>query len=384
MHVLIAGTRGIPASHGGFETFAQDLALYLVERKHAVTVYCQTARGERRGEDVWMGIRRILIPAPSGSWGTMWFDWRSVHHALREHGIVLTLGSNTGALSLLYRVVQKPNAMNMDGIEWKRDKYRLYERTWLRMNEWAGAKLSQHLIADHPHIATHLTRYGVGKTSIIPYGASEVHAAPVDAIKPFGLEPQQYYLVVARPEPENSILEIVRGHANSRSRRPLVVLGNYRIEANRYHSNVVAASAANAMFVGAVYNRQILQALRFHATAYIHGHRAGGTNPSLVEALGAGSAVVAQDNGFNRWVAGPGAAYFRDSAELASILERVDADPEAISKMRIASRIRHNERFRQEVVLPEYERLLSSLSGETREVIQGEVGDRIMDSVGLV
>src|SRR6185312_4070041 len=141
LEVSILGTRGVPANHGGFETFAQDLSLYLVDRGHRVTVYCQASADEGHSEDEWNGVRRVLIPAPTGPVGTMKFDLAAVLHSSRRPGVILTLGYNTAIFSLLYRLRRIRSVMNMDGIEWKRDKWRFSERIWLHFNELAGARL---------------------------------------------------------------------------------------------------------------------------------------------------------------------------------------------------------------------------------------------------
>src|SRR5277367_6674133 len=104
MHVQILGTRGIPSLHGGFETFAHDLALFLTERGHKVSVYCQANSSESQREDIWCGVRRVFIPAGDGALGTIGFDWKSALHASREDGIALTLGYNTAIFSALYRI----------------------------------------------------------------------------------------------------------------------------------------------------------------------------------------------------------------------------------------------------------------------------------------
>src|SRR5450631_4462070 len=156
MHVMILGTRGIPASHGGFETFAQDLALFLTAREHRVTVYCQVDGTRTLTEDTWNGVHRVLVPSPDSATGTMFFDWTATMDSSRREGVVLTLGYNTGVFSLIYRVRHLPSIMNMDGIEWKRKKWSRLQRGWLWFNEWAGARCANHLVADHPEIASHL------------------------------------------------------------------------------------------------------------------------------------------------------------------------------------------------------------------------------------
>lgn len=370
MHVLILGTRGIPAAHGGFETFAQDLSLYLVAKGHSVTVYCQTeSASERPIEDEWKGVRRINIPAKPGPWGTISFDWNATAHSSHEPGIVLTLGYNTGVFSALYKLRHVPSVMNMDGIEWKREKWTYPRRCWLRFNEWAGARLADHLVADHPEIGRHLNSHTANeKITVIPYGADAITSAPVEPISAYGLRPKQYYLLIARPEPENSILEVVRAFSSPGVTAELVVLGNYAgaEKGPGYQRDVRNAGGKNVHFVGAIYDRAVVTALRFHARGYVHGHRVGGTNPSLVESLAAGNAVIAHDNRFTRWVAGPGARYFQGTDDLVNLINSLETDPQQLQAMEEASRQRHAEAFTQEKVLGAYERLLLDISEKHR------------------
>jgi len=359
MHVLILGTRGVPSKHSGFETFAQDFALFLRSREHDVTVYCQVAEEEEAREDVWNGIRRVLIPARRGPVGTILFDWKTIRHAMREKGVALTLGYNTGVFNLLYRFTDVHNIMNMDGIEWKREKWSLPAKIWFWFNEWAGARVAHHLIADHPEIGKHLSRHTPQKKiAVIPYGANIVTSAPVSPIEKYDLNPMGYYLLIARAEPENSILEIVRAYSLRMRGMPLVVLGNYGRDGTRYQNKVLDAAGPEIQFLGAIFDREIVRSLRFHARAYFHGHRVGGTNPSLVEALAAGNAVIAHDNRFTRWVAGEGALYFRSCEDIDRIVDTLNANPMQLSAMQAASRNRHRESFTQAKVLMEYEKLL--------------------------
>ena len=359
MHVLILGTRGVPSKHSGFETFAQDFALFLRSRDHEVTVYCQVPENEVAREDIWNGIRRVFIPAGEGSVGTMQFDWKAIRHSLAESGVVLTLGYNTGVFNLLYRLSGKPNIMNMDGIEWKREKWSLPARIWFWLNEWAGARVANHLVADHPEIGRHLSRHTASrKITVIPYGAEPVISAPVNLIQKYDLSSKKYHLLIARPEPENSILEIVRAYSLRPRGMPLVILGNYKPDGTPYQQKVLDAAGPEIIFLGAIFERDIVRALRFHARAYFHGHRVGGTNPSLVEALGAGNAVIAHDNRFTRWVAGEGARYFRTSEDIDGILGSLNANPVQLLTMEEASRKRYCEAFTQDKILTAYEELL--------------------------
>ena len=359
MHVMILGTRGIPSGHSGFETFAQDFALFLKSRNHDVTVYCQAEEHETAHEDTWNGIRRVILPAGNGAVGTMGFDWKSIRHALRQEGVALTLGYNTGIFNLAFRFSRTPNIMNMDGIEWIRGKWSRPAKAWFWLNEWAGARAAHHLVADHPEIGQHIARHTPNrKITVIPYGAYEVNSAPLELIQKYGLTAKNYYLLIARSEPENSILEIVQGYSARRRGVPLIILGKYPADGTRYQQTVLAAAGPEVQFLGPIFDRDIVQALRFHARAYFHGHTVGGTNPSLVESLAAGNAVIAHDNRFTRWVAGNGARFFRSTGDVDRIVDALNREPEQLSVMEKASRTRHSEAFTQEKILTAYEKLL--------------------------
>lgn len=360
--VAILGTRGVPAAHGGFETFAEYLALYLSARGWVVTVYCQKDGGSGQAfEDVWEGVRRVFIPTQrSGAMGTIEFDWKSIRHAAAErHPLVLTLGYNTASFCFLYKFRGVRNVINMDGIEWMRDKWKPHERAWLWLNERIGCLIGDHLVADHPQIKEHLkTRVSAQKITMIPYGARPVLSADAKCLSQYGVEPKRFFCVIARPEPENSVLEVVQAFSKRRRGMKLLMLGKYDGVANDFHAQVLSAASDEVIFPGAIYDKSIVDAIRFHSLAYIHGHRVGGTNPSLVEALGAKSAVIAHDNRFNRWVAGDGAVYFDSVDSCESVLQAIIDDADLVERLKEASWNRFNSEFTWDHVLGQYENLL--------------------------
>lgn len=367
----ILGSRGIPNRHGGFEAFAEELAPFLAERGWDVTVYCQEDADGRAadartavGESSWRGVRLVHVPVRQrGALGTIVFDWRSTRLAAArpEPGIALVLGYNTAAFCAVYRARGVVSVLNMDGMEWKRAKYSLAERAWFYVNEWLGCLLADHLVADHPEIARRLARrVDAARMTTIPYGARAVSEADPARLAPFGLEPGAYALLIARPEPENSILEVVRAYGRGTRRYPLAVLGLYRRDV-AYERRVRDAAGPEVRFLGPVYDRAVVDALRRHARLYVHGHTAGGTNPALVEALGAGTPVLAHDNPFNRWVCGPAsAAFFRDEHACAAALDAL-LPPHADARraaMSAAARQRHADAFTLPVTLGAYEAML--------------------------
>ncbi|MFN5047456.1 DUF1972 domain-containing protein [Roseateles sp.] len=356
----ILGTRGVPAAHGGFETFAEHLALFLVQRGWRVIVYCQQEGSGPVFEDRWEGVERVHIPvAGDGPKSTIVFDWKATLHAATHRDLCLTLGYNTAVFCALLRLKGVPNVINMDGIEWSRAKWGPVAKTWFWMNDWAGCWLGNHLVADHPEIKVHLSsRVRADKITTIAYGADRVSDVPADAVRALGLEPGRYLTLIARAEPENSILEVVQGFSRHPRGMQLAVLGNYNEASNAYHRAVKAAASAEVRFLGAIYDKPVVQALRFHSAAYVHGHQVGGTNPSLVEALGAGNAVIAHDNRFNRWVAGPDARYFDGADGFSQVLDELVAQPQALQAMGAASRERWASAFTWDYILGQYEDLL--------------------------
>lgn len=357
----ILGIRGVPAQHGGFESFAEKLSLFLVENGWKVTVYCQEDGVGAMSESYWNGVRRIHIPVNrDGAAGTVIFDWKATCHALSQDGLFLTLGYNTAIFNLLQRIKGQTNVINMDGIEWRRDKWGPVAKTWFWLNERVGCWVGNHLVADHPKIKEHLaTRVSADKITMIPYGGDDVNAADAGHLASYGVESGRFSVVIARPEPENSFLEMVRAFSRVPRNHKLVVLGNFKPDDNPYHRLVMEAAGPEVIFPGAIYEAPVVQALRFHSRFYLHGHRVGGTNPSLVEALGAGCAVIAHDNHFNRWVAGPEAAYFKDESACATLFDRLLTDDAAVARMKAGSRARFRERFTWPQVLGEYEELLA-------------------------
>ena len=359
--IAILGTRGIPACHGGFETFAERLALHLVDRGWLVTVYCQDERDGEVLESEYQGVRLVSIPEQrAGAAGTVFFDWKSTQRAAREPGLVLTLGYNTAAFTTWYRIRHRSSVINMDGLEWQRGKWGRGARIWLRLNEWFACRLADHLVADHPEIARYLSTVAPrSKITMIPYGADAVTDADPRRVEELGLAPRGYALVVARPEPENSLLEIVSAFSKRPRGVQLVVLGKYRPDENEYQRRVLEAASDEVVFPGAIYDRTTVAALRYFARAYIHGHTVGGTNPALVEALAAGCPVLAHDNRFNRWVAGPEAAYFGNEFSCSAAIDVLLDDANRLHQMSDASRARHAAAFTWERVLGQYEALLA-------------------------
>ena len=362
--LLILGTRGIPAAHGGFETFAERLALYLANRGWRVGVYCQEEVErvrDRVSTRTWNGITLITVEvALRGPAATLAFDAFCVRDAAARGGVCLVLGYNGAAFLPYLRARGGRILTNMDGIEWRRPKWPLPVRAFFYVSEWIAAWSSQRLVADHPAIADHLARRRPRQAiATIPYGGDP----PPAELRPppLGLEPGRYLISIARIEPDNNILTLVEAFSRKPRGMRLVVLGTLKV-GNAYHRAVEEAAGLEVLMPGAIYEPELVQSLRVHARAYLHGHTVGGTNPSLVEALWAGNAVIAHDNPFNRGTAGDGQFYFTDGDSCADAIERVIADDAAVATAAAAARARA-ESFRWDDVLAAYESELCRVGG---------------------
>jgi glycosyltransferase involved in cell wall biosynthesis len=318
------GARGIPASYGGFETFAEQLSIRLVERGHEVTVYAETS--ESSVEDTfYQGVRVRHKRRPRwGAASVLAYDCACLWDARRGYDLVYMLGYGAAWACWWPRVFGVPVWINVDGLEWARSKWGRAARIYLRCMEWVASRVATRLIADAEAIAQRFREtYPKGApSSFIAYGAELVQDRDVDpsVLSAWGLKPRRYMLVVARPEPENHILEIVQGYEMHGGDWPLVVVGDVS-GATAYQQLLRQHASDRVRFVGGIYDTGQLASLRVHAACYLHGHSVGGTNPSLLEALACGNWVIAHDNPFNREVARDAADYFATPEQLARSLD---------------------------------------------------------------
>lgn len=318
LRIGIVGTRGIPNHYGGFEQFAEQLSVALVARGHQVWVYNSTSNPCRDAE--WRGVRRVVCRDPEdriGAPGQFLYDLACITDARRRRfDVVLQLGYTSNSVWHWLLPRRAAIVTNMDGMEWQRSKYGAAARWFLRRAERWAVRSSDALVADSEPIAAYLAhRYGL-EASYISYPAELVPDADAGLLAHFGVTPGGYYLAIARMQSDNHVAEIIRGAAAAG--RPLVVVGN---TANAYGQALRRDfEGAAVRFTGGVYSKPALDALRRHCAGYFHGHSAGGTNPSLLEAMACQASVAAHRNPFNQAVLGSDAEYFETPDDVARIV----------------------------------------------------------------
>jgi glycosyltransferase involved in cell wall biosynthesis len=325
--IAIIGSRGIPAEFGGFETFAEHLAVGLVDKGCEVTVFCENSQKYREPE--YKGVKLIYLTTPNiVGIRSIWFDLISIIKTLRNYDVVYMLGYNTAFSFFIPRIFGTNFWVNMDGLEWKRSKWSAMAKTYLKFNEWCAARFATKLIADAQGILDHLDgAYNVGhKSTMIPYGAELCEQAPdSEIVQKLGFNPNEYYLVVCRLEPENHVKEILLGFMQSNVQKKLVVLGDHK-SGTDYVEELIAIADERVFFLGTIYDQTKLNALRYYCISYLHGHSVGGTNPSLLEAMAVGNNIIAHDNIFNREVTDSNADFFSNVPELSETLNDIEAN----------------------------------------------------------
>jgi len=324
MRLAILGSRGIPGNYGGFETFAEELSVRLVQEGVDVTVFCE---GNEDTNDTYMGVVRATRTAPELGFGTrLWFDLKCLWEARRQYDVVYMLGYGAAIFCFIPRVWGTQVWINMDGIEWARRKWKWYAKLWLQVMEGIAIRTASQVIADADAISRFLEkRHGrLRACSVVPYGTIAVETQPsVRGLQRWDVEAGKYYLIVGRIEPENHIVEMIRGFLASTSAYPLLIIGNV-YEETQYAKLARTLQSERIRFLGPLYDKASVTGLRYYASAYLHGHSVGGTNPSLVEALGAGSVIIAHENEFNREVAGDIGYYFSSEEDIPAIIARVE------------------------------------------------------------
>ena len=357
--IALVGSRGIPARYGGFETFAEELSVRLAEQGVDVTVFCEGQEGPAS----YRGVKLEYVPAPHlGGLTTILHDFRALWRARKRYDVVYMLGYGTSLFCLMPRLAGTTVWMNMDGVEWARAKWGFWGSTWWKLMERVASWGVPHrMIADAQAIQDFLeARYrSLPPCSVIPYGAEVIDTPPDPAaLAEWGLEPFGYHLVIARFEPENHVEEIFEGFAASASPYPLIALGTTRKPtAYTRRLDAIAEAEPRLLLPGAIYDERI-RTLRYYARDYLHGHSVGGTNPSLLEAMGAGNAVIAHDNPFNREVAGDAARYFASAADVARLVDALDADEETRQSMGEDARVRVQAHYTWTQIAGTYEDLL--------------------------
>jgi glycosyltransferase involved in cell wall biosynthesis len=360
MRIAILGTRGVPANYGGFETFAEQLGARLVERGHEVTVYGRSGYVSK-GLTEYRGMRLVRLPAPRSKYleTVVHGLFAAVHACTRPWDIVYVCNSANVPAVLLLLLARKRVVLNVDGLEWQRAKWNALGKAYYRLCAWTAARLPIEIVTDARVIQRHYaTAYG--RTSeYFPYGTDLDPAADNGKLSELGLDPGRYVLYVSRLEPENNAHVVIEAFGRVQTEFTLAIVGDAPY-ASRYIAELKATRDPRVRFLGAVYGHGY-RVLRSNAAAYVQATSVGGTHPALVEAMGYGNAIVANDVAEHRETLGPAGRYYRSAAELARELQVILDDPSTAASLREASRERAGRLYGWSAVTDGYERWFAGL-----------------------
>ena len=366
--VSLMGTRGVPALHGGFETAVEEIGRRLASRGYEVTVYCRNP-GQRQTE--YLGMTLVNAPALRHRMTeTLSHTAVSTVHAIIKDrpDVVLLLNAGNAPLLRPLQVAGIPTAIHLDGLESKREKWRGAGARYYRWAERASVRWGDEVIADSQAIADHVKAEYGRDSVVIRYGAAIISPGS-DRIAEFSPNQERYHLIVARFEPENHVLEAVAAYRLSAETRPLVVVGSAPYS-HGYVEEVRAAAQEDPriMFTGGIYDQQLLDQLYANARTYIHGHSVGGTNPSLLRAMGAGAPVLAYDVEFNREVTDGQAFFWATAPELTAIFNQSASDglDERFAEFTANGLARIAAVYQWDSVTDAYEALIQGLAARSR------------------
>jgi glycosyltransferase involved in cell wall biosynthesis len=322
--VAIIGCRGFPSTYGGYETLVRYLARDWVARGLDVTVYCRTRRDRWRWEAE--GVQCRWTPGRDTTrLSTLTYGLTSQIDAMfRGFDAALVLNIANGLFLPALRLAGVPVAVNTDGLEWERRRWGPVAKRIFLTGAMATAKFADALIADSMTIAEIWERrFGV-RSTFVPYGAPVLEDAGSDRVLQLGLEPRSYVLVVARLIPENNVELVLDALDRMDPRIPAVIVGSAS-HAPPVEARLKRLDACGAVrWLGHVHDQELLEQLWANCGIYVHGHSAGGTNPALLQALGAGAPTIALSTRFNREVVGrPDQLFEPDAASLAARIRAI-------------------------------------------------------------
>jgi glycosyltransferase involved in cell wall biosynthesis len=359
MRIAILGTRGIPASYGGFETFAEELSVRLARMGHHVAVYCR----QRHPERSYRGVALQYLPTIRHKYlDTIVHTLLATLHLLAHRcDVALYCNGANAAFTILPRCFGIRVALNVDGIERQRKKWNRLARAWYLVSEWLSTFCPNAIVADARTIQDYYWRRYRKETRFIPYGAEVGKTATCDTLRCMGLEPGRYFLYVSRMEPENHALEVREAFEKVRTELKLALIGDAPY-ARDYIRRVRQTEDRRIVIPGAIYG-QGYRELGSHCFACIHATEVGGTHPALIEAMGRGALVLYRKTPENTEVAGDAGIPF-EPEELAAKMEEALAMSEEqrdVLRRRALERVR--ERYCWDAVAAEYEGLLKALLG---------------------
>jgi len=365
MRLAILGTRGIPASYGGFETFAEHLSTRLVARGHEVTVYCRSHYTSPRQLE-FQGVRLQVLPTIHHKYlDTVVHTFLSALHAApQRYDAALICNAANAPFAPILRWTGTPVAINVDGLEHKRKKWNVIGRTYYLLAERLATILPNETVTDARVIQDYYRARYRADSTMIAYGA-DVERRPDPLVRRWRVEPNRYVLYVSRLEPENNAHLVIEAFKRVRTAHKLLIVGDAPY-AHQYIAELKrrARGDKRILFTGFVFGRDY-RTLQQNAYCYVHATEVGGTHPALLEAMGFGNCVLTLAAPENVEAIGDAGIPYTDETDLAEKLQRVLRDGSLVHAYRNRAQTRVLQKYDWEYVVDRYEELFARMAGQS-------------------
>jgi glycosyltransferase involved in cell wall biosynthesis len=353
--ISIIGSVGIPAKYGGFETLAEYLIKNLYN-DYDMTIYCSSKSYDKK-LDTYNGAKLKYINLYANGMQSILYDIISIFKSLKGSDTLLILGVSGCIILPFVRLFSKKRIIvNIDGLEWKREKWSKGAKWFLKYSEKLAVKYADEVVTDNKVIQGYVKSEYRKDSTLIAYGAD--HATKETMSKelknkyPFLSE--KYAFKVCRIEPENNI-HIILETFKEFTDLNLVIIGNWSNSEYGTNLNAKYNEVDNINLINPIYDQQILNEIRSNCYIYMHGHSAGGTNPSLVEAMYLELPIIAYGIQYNRETTKNKAFYFDDKDELVKLLENID--DENLQKVAVNMKVIAEENYTWEKISEQYSKL---------------------------
>ena len=351
----------------GFETGFGEIAPRLVDAGYDVTIYCRKSHypphmrvaSER-------GVRMVYVPSPGGKnfSGLVATLFACIHAlSLGKYDVFFFVNVGMGHHAAFCRMMGKRVVMNVDGLDWKRAKWGPIARAYFLSAAHAAIKFCNRLVTDAEAMRAYYLREFNKETTMIAYGARVESSERPELIDQYGVQRDGYYLIASRLIPENNADLIVEAFLASGSAKKLVIAGGANYD-SPFHRKLRAIATDAVIFTGHIHDQQVIKELHCNCFAYLHGHSVGGTNPSLLKAMGYGNCILALDTVFNREVlADAGLLFPKDADGLSRLMRHIESEPGEVAELRQRGPRRIRAEYSWEKVSAQYARLFREVAG---------------------
>jgi glycosyltransferase involved in cell wall biosynthesis len=364
MRIAILGTRGVPSGYSGYEEFAEQIGHRLVERGHEVTVYCRASIFKER-PPTYRGMRLVYLPSIDtkqlSTYSAMLLS--AVHVLFRDYDALLVCNVANSPFCLLPKLLGNKIAINVDGLEWLRPKWGTLAKGMFRLSARIAKYTTSVVVTDAEAMRQRYREEFNTESVAIAYGANIATSEQPELLAQYGVEPGEYFFTACRLVPDNNVDLMVKAFTQIKTDKTYAIAGGVPYRSS-YAAELRRTAGERVLFLGHIDDWRHIKELHCNAYAYLHGHEFGGTNPTLLKALGFGNCIVALDTVFNREVLTERYAIFydKDVEDLRRKMQSIADEPERQEAMARRAPDRIREAYTWEQITDQYEALFRQMA----------------------